>query len=154
MSRFRLTIESDLDELFLISMVVHGLCDYLGMGTSQASAVELCAVEAVTNAIKHAYRSAPGRAVSLEVSFTRQRVDLDVLDQGLSMPEEQISKLSNGSPAFEFDPNDLETVPEGGMGLQIIRQEMDQASYSTKDGVNRLRLTKFLRPVESEERRA
>jgi serine/threonine-protein kinase RsbW len=153
-SRFRLTIESNLDELFLVSMVVQGVCDHLGMGASQASAVELCAVEAVTNAIKHAYRNAPGRAVSLEVSFTEQRVDLDVVDQGLSMPEEQISKLSNGSRVFEFDPDDLRTVPEGGMGLQIIRQEMDQASYSTKEGVNRLRLTKFLRPVKSEERGA
>jgi serine/threonine-protein kinase RsbW len=118
------------------------------MNDADTSSLELCAVEGVTNAIKHAYRSVPGNEVSLEVSFNRQRIDLDVRDQGTSMPEEHIQKLRNGSSVFAFDPADLSKIPEGGMGLEIIRQQMDEASYSACCGTNCLRLTKFLRPPE------
>jgi anti-sigma regulatory factor (Ser/Thr protein kinase) len=45
----------------------------------------------------------------------------------------------------------LAGVPEGGMGIEIIRQAMDEASYSTNSGTNCLRLTKFLRRSHSVE---
>ena len=154
MSRFHITIASDLTELFVVSIVVRGICDHLGVDAAEASGVELCAVEAVANTIKHAYRGESGHEVWLDVSFTRERLDLDVRDRGVSMPEEQVRKLSVGSHVFEFDPADLDAVPEGGMGLTIIHQVMDEASYWTDSGTNCLRLTKLLLPVKSEELRA
>jgi serine/threonine-protein kinase RsbW len=142
--RFRLIIDSTLSELFIISTLVRGVCDHLNADPAQAYAVELCAVEAVTNAIRHAYRGAPGHEVTLDLFFTPERLDLHVLDQGLSMPEAQISRLSTGSTVFEFDPDCLESIPEGGMGLEIIRHEMDETSYSTNGATNCLSLTKLL----------
>ena len=62
------------------------------------------------------------------------------------MPEEQVRRLIQGSDVFAFDPSDLKSVPEGGMGLELMRQTMDQATYSTEGGTNCLRLTRFLRP--------
>ena len=144
MSRYRLTIDSTLTEIFVVSVLVRGVCDHLQADAAQAYSVELCAVEAVTNAIKHAYRGVSGHEVMLEMSFTPERIDLRVCDQGVSMPEEQIEKLSSGSSVFEFDPECLETVPEGGMGLEIIRHEMDELSYSSENGSNCLKLTKFV----------
>jgi len=143
LSRVSLTIDSTLSHLFLVSVLVRGICDHLGMDAAPAYSLELCAVEAVTNAIKHAYRGAPGHEVTLDVSFNSERLDLLVLDRGLTMPPEQIVKLSKSSSAFEFDPGCLESIPEGGMGLQIIRHEMDEACYSSEKGVNSLKLTKF-----------
>jgi serine/threonine-protein kinase RsbW len=154
LSRFRITIDSDLGMLFVVSILMRGVCDHLGLNADDAASLELCAVEAATNAIKHAYRGAPGHEVSLEVFFTRDRLYVDVCDQGASMPEEQIGKLRTGSHVLEFDPEDLGAVPEGGMGLEIIRQAMDEASYSSNGGTNCIRLTKFLRPTGSEEKRA
>jgi serine/threonine-protein kinase RsbW len=148
-SRFRISIDSDLSEVFVIPVLLRGLCNHLGMDEDKASSLELCAVEAVTNAIKHAYTGASGHEVVLDVSFTRERLDLNVRDKGMSMPADQRTKLSHGSKAFEFDPADLEAVPEGGMGLEIIRQEMDEVSYSADDGGNCFRLTRFLGSVDS-----
>jgi serine/threonine-protein kinase RsbW len=142
--RFRLTIDSTLSELFIISTLVRGVCDHVNADPAQAYSVELCAVEAVTNAIKHAYRGAPGHEVTVDMFFTPERLDLHVSDQGLRMPEEQISRLSTGSQVFEFDSDCLEAVPEGGMGLEIIRHEMDATSYSTNGLTNCLSLTKLL----------
>jgi serine/threonine-protein kinase RsbW len=144
LSRFRLILDSTLSQLFVVSTLIRGVCEHLGTDAAQAYSAELCAVEAVTNAIKHAYREAPGHEVTLDVSFTRERMDLRVLDHGLAMPDDQINRLSSGSEVFEFDPLCLEAIPEGGMGLEIIRHQMDETSYSTIGSTNCLRMTKLL----------
>jgi serine/threonine-protein kinase RsbW len=146
LSCIRLTIDSALSELFVISVLIRGVCDHLGTDEARTYSLELCAVEAVTNAIKHAYRGVPGNEVTLEISFTRERVDLRVLDRGLSMSKEQVLKLSASSQIFEFDPDCLDSIPVGGMGLEIIRQQMDEIGYSTDSGRNCFTLTKFLLP--------
>jgi serine/threonine-protein kinase RsbW len=151
MSRFRLTIDSTLTQLFVISLVVRGVCFRLGMNAADTSSVDVSTMEAVTNAIKHAYIGAAGHEVSVEFSYTKKRVDLYVRDWGKSMPEEQAAKLRDGSRVLEFDPVDLPAVPEGGMGLQIIHQLMDEVAYSAEGGSNCLRLTKFVRAGDSRE---
>jgi serine/threonine-protein kinase RsbW len=145
-SRFRITVDSNLADLFLVSAVIQGVCQHLGMNAGCAASVDLCVIEAATNAIKHAYQGAAGHEVSVEIWFSRERVEVAVCDQGASMPAKQLERLRAGSHVFEFDPANLAAVPEGGMGLAIIRQGMDQASYSTENGTNCLRLTKLLRP--------
>ena len=54
MSRLRLTINSDLNDVYLVGLTVNRICEHLRMDSVQAYEVELCAVEAVTNAIRHA----------------------------------------------------------------------------------------------------
>jgi anti-sigma regulatory factor (Ser/Thr protein kinase) len=145
MSRFRLTIESNLNDVFLVSVVSRGVCERLGMSAAETSAVEVCAVEAVTNAIKHAYLARRGHEVSIEIRSHAERLDLYICDKGEQMPAAHAAKLLRGSRVFEFNPFDLTAIPEGGMGLQIIYQLMDEAVYSTEAGINCLRLTKFLK---------
>jgi serine/threonine-protein kinase RsbW len=151
MGRFRFTIESNLSDVFLVSVVIRGVCDRLGVNPAEASLVDVSAVEAVTNVIKHAYLGTPGHEVTVEVLSAGERLDLYVRDQGQSMPGEQVARLRYGSNALEFDPHDLGRVPEGGMGLQIIHQIMDETDYTTEAGTNCLRLTKFLHRSESRE---
>jgi serine/threonine-protein kinase RsbW len=151
MSRFRLTIDSTLNQLFVISLVVRGVCLRLGMSAADTSSVDVSTVEAVTNAIKHAYIGVQGHEVTIEFSYTHKRLDLYVLDRGKSMPEEHAAKLRHGSRVLEFDPVDLSAIPEGGMGLQIIHQLMDEAAYSAEGETNCLRLTKFVRSSDSRE---
>jgi serine/threonine-protein kinase RsbW len=148
-SRFRFTIDSDLGDVFLVSLILHAVFKHLKMDADDASAVDLCAVEAVTNAIKHAYRGVRGHDVTIEISSDGERLDLEVRDQGVSMPEQQVAKLRDGSAVLEFDPADLGNVPEGGMGLEITRQLMNQVSYLSDGITNCLRMTKFLKARES-----
>ncbi len=151
MSRFRLSFDSSLSNLFAVSALVRSVCDSLGMPVADTSSVDVCAVEAVTNAIKHAYLCAPGNEVCVEIRSTPERLDLYVSDQGRSMPAEQAIKLRRGSRVLEFDPTVRGTLPEGGMGLQIIHELMDEASYSSEGGTNVLRLTRFVRACDSRE---
>jgi serine/threonine-protein kinase RsbW len=145
LSRLRIAIDSNLEEVFLVSLVIRAVCSHAGLDELQTAEVELCAVEAATSAIKHAYGGKPGRDVSVALAFTDQRLDLEVRDEGRSMPIEQRERLRNGSAVLAFEPSDLANVPEGGMGLEIIHRTMDLVEYSTDGGSNRLRLTKFIR---------
>ncbi|MEO8661610.1 MAG: ATP-binding protein [Bryobacteraceae bacterium] len=148
MSRFRISIESDLAAVFVVSVLVRGVCEHLGMDSAETSSIEICAVEAVTNSIKHAYDCAHGREVCVELLYTQDRLRLVVQDDGVSMPDQHRRTLTTGSNVFGFDPADLDRIPECGMGLEIIRQAMDEISYSTIGGTNSLNMTKFLRKRE------
>jgi anti-sigma regulatory factor (Ser/Thr protein kinase) len=148
-SRFRFTIDSDLADVFLVSLIVHAVCKHLRMDADDASAVDLCAVEAATNAIKHAYRGVRGHEVTVEISSEGERLELEVRDQGMSMPDQHVARLRDGSAVLEFDPADLGNVPEGGMGIEITRQLMDEVSYLSDGITNCLKMTKLLKTRES-----
>jgi len=143
-SWLRFSFESRLDELFLVSMIIRQLCQHLRLNEVQAYQIELCTVEAVTNVIRHAYHEQPGNEVTVLVSFSDTRIDLEISDRGESMTPHFVEQLRSGSQILESDIGDLMAVPEGGLGLQIIRQLMDEKSYSTDGGVNHLKLTRFL----------
>lgn len=144
MSRLRLTINSDLNDVFLVGLSVNKICEHLRMDSVEASRVELCAVEAVTNAIRHAYGNQSGNEVSVTLLVRDNRLELEVADTGLAMLAAQVARLSQGSDVLDFDPKDRTSLPEGGMGLQIMHEVMDKVSYRTEDQVNRLQLTRLL----------
>jgi serine/threonine-protein kinase RsbW len=118
------------------------------METEATHEVELCAVEAVTNAIRHAYRNEPDNEVSLTLNIRDDRLELEVVDTGTAMSPAQQQKLAEGSDVLDFDPSDHATLPEGGMGLQIIHKVMDEVSYKQEAGVNSLQLIRLIRAVE------
>ena len=145
LSWLRFTFESRLDDLFLVSLVVNQICKHIGLEEVLAYQIELCAVEGVTNAIRHAYRSNAGNEVTVVVRFDETRIELEVSDRGVPMPQEYVARLRTGSQVLNFDPSDTQGLPVGGMGLQIIHEVMDETAYTSDDGVNRLRMTKLLR---------
>lgn len=151
MSRFRLTINSDLGDVYLVGLTVNRICEYLRMDAVEASRVELCAVEAVTNSIRHAYRNEPGNEVSVTLVICNNRLEVEIADTGLAMLAAQVARLSQGSDVLNFDPNDRASLPEGGMGLQIMHDVMDEVSYRTDGQVNRLQLTRLLRKDDAAE---
>ena len=147
MKQLRLTIDSNLEDVSLIGLAINKICEHLRMDEVQAYQVELCAVEALTNAIRHAYRNQPGHEVLVVLSITGDRLDLEICDRGAPMPCEFVERLERGSRVFEFDQSNLASVPEGGMGLQIMHEVMDQVSYvrgSAEGQLNRLCLAKLL----------
>jgi serine/threonine-protein kinase RsbW len=43
---------------------------------------------------------------------------------------------------FSFDETDIAEIPEGGMGLALIRMNMDEVQYVSNETENRLRMVK------------
>ncbi|GLK79114.1 ATP-binding protein [Methylopila turkensis] len=135
----RLSIDSDLNQVEFIARAVRSLCDNL-LGREDAEAVELAVVEAMNNIIKHGYRGRRGEAVDVNVTLTRSEVEVEVVDHATPIPERIVK---GGEPlAFDFDATDVAGLPEGGMGLTLIRMSMDEVDYVSRPGENRLRMVK------------
>ncbi len=146
MNRITLTIESDLGDVSLAAVAVNTICRHLGFNESQANEVELCVVEAVTNAIRHAYLGEPGNTVTVAVVREPATLHFDVSDTGKSMSPVHVQHLLQGTSVVAEDQIDRATLREGGRGLQIIHDLMDEVAYGKHDGRNCLRMTKHRVP--------
>lgn len=129
-----LRIDSRLEDVWLVGLSVRAVCSTLPIDEETTGALELCVVEAVNNAIEHAYGEAPGHPVEVVASLAADTLCLAIRDRGRAMPWPAPS-----GPA----PDELH---EGGRGLFIMRTLMDEVDYATVDGWNVLTLTKHLAP--------
>jgi serine/threonine-protein kinase RsbW len=73
--------------------------------------------EAFNNVAIHSYAGGPAGDVTIEISWTRNEIVMKISDNGLSFDPEQV------------ELPDLDALPEGGMGLFIIRSFMDEVDY-------------------------
>jgi len=131
----KLILDSNLEDVFLVGLAIRGICSYAPLGEVVAYQVEVCIVEAVNNAIKHAYGGEAGHEVEIGIAIQMDRIVFEVCDTGAGAIPLEARKMP-------FDPEDLESIPEGGMGLQIIHDVMDEVSYVKTDLGNALRMSK------------
>ncbi|HEX2554972.1 MAG TPA: ATP-binding protein [Microvirga sp.] len=134
----RLHIDSDFDKVALLARAVRALCAEL-LDAEAADAVEISLVEAVNNVIEHGYEGKPGRDVGVEVSVHPDRIVIEVVDQAAPMKS---GALSEAASEIVFDETNIDSLPEGGMGLALIRMSMDEVEYCAAPGENRLRMVK------------
>ncbi len=85
--------------------------------------------EAFNNIAIHSYANLPPGDVVIEISWTRDEIVMQITDEGHSFDPEQV------------ELPDLDALPEGGMGLFIIRSFMDEVDYQAGPP-NVLRLVK------------
>ena len=133
--KIKLVIDSDLSDVLLIGLSINRICLEIPVSEIQAYQIEVCVVEAVNNTIKHAYGKEKGHDVEVLVDVNEERIFFHISDTGRQMQWD-------GKLDFEFDPEDRENCPEGGMGLFIMRQVMDEVKYSSSQGRNVLSLIK------------
>lgn len=138
-----LQIDSDLNSVELVAKAVRALCSDKLVDDMLAD-VELSVVEAINNVIKHGYRGVKGLPVDVKISIKSDRIVLDIYDQAPPMPGSLLAP--DTAELMDFAPDNLEDLPEGGMGLALIKMTMDDVSYSSASGVNRLTLTKLFAP--------
>lgn len=131
----QLAIPSCIDNITFVGAVINAACLTLSFSSHEASQIEVCVVEAVVNAIKHAYAGHPGHVVEIRVSIRADRLVIQVCDCGQAMTGEITTTL-------DFDPSDLAQVPTGGMGLFLIHSLMDEVSYVSHAGTNVLTMTR------------
>ena len=73
--------------------------------------------EAFNNVVLHSYAGRPAGDVVVEINWTRNEIVMQITDDGLSFDPKQV------------ELPDLDALPEGGMGLFIIRSFMDEVDY-------------------------
>lgn len=118
----------------LVGAAVRGVCqEYLGSPQS-TGLVEVALVEAFVNAVRHAgpHQQSP---VRVDLLVTDDRVEFVMAERGVPY-----DVAAAAMP--EFDAHDVEGLPEGGLGIPIIKSVMDEVIYERVGDVNLLRLVK------------
>jgi serine/threonine-protein kinase RsbW len=138
------SIDSNLGNVSLVAVAVNRICVQLGLDDLSAGQVELCIAEAATNAIRHAYHGELGHTVVIALAAGADQLNIEVSDSGTPMPVEQEQRLLHGIQANEIQTTDRSSLPEGGRGLQIIHDLMDEVSYVRLGNLNRLIMRKQL----------
>jgi serine/threonine-protein kinase RsbW len=106
--------------------------------------VAIALAEVLTNIVEHGYDNRGGPAIELALSSSERALVVEVRDAGRPIPRDLLDQAGKDT-TFGFDPTDLGGLPEGGMGLGIIKTAFDHVEYRSKDGINRLRLGKRFR---------
>jgi serine/threonine-protein kinase RsbW len=127
-----LTIESKMACVGPLAEKVRAACLGLGLTDRAAGEVELSVVEAVNNAIEHAYQLADDHLVEVALGCSTTLLQVEVRDTGRQMPPETLARVR----VPQVDPANLAALPEGGMGLYVLTQLMDTVSYESHAGTN------------------
>jgi len=99
----------------------------------QVAVGEIC-----SNSIKHAYNWRGGKPIHVSVRGTDDRLIIEVRDFGKKF-----------DPASYRAP-DLDTLPEGGIGLHLVRQFVDELSFDVTEGQGtRWTLVKYRRSTRT-----
>ncbi|HEY5623051.1 MAG TPA: ATP-binding protein [Gammaproteobacteria bacterium] len=131
-----LSITGGLEDVRLLGIRVRAIARAL-VSTEQAALVELCTVEVANNCMEHAYEGAEGGAIDVTLRAGSQELVVEVRDRGRPIGS---SGLEAAADPFGFDPTDIELLPEGGMGLALIRASVSRYEYAREGDCNVTRL--------------
>ena len=130
-------IISDYGNVAGINAKIKSFLELDGLEQHMCNAVEICMTEALNNVIKHAYNGDETQNININVRKDKNFFEIEIIDEGLTRASLVVHEL-------DFDPQDINNLPESGMGLFIIQQLMDEMKYYTEEGKNHFTLKKWL----------
>ncbi|MEA2038702.1 MAG: ATP-binding protein [Thermodesulfobacteriota bacterium] len=140
--KIKLIIDSDLENIPLVGMTINKLCSLTSFSDQETFQIELCAVEAVTNSIKHAYGYNSVYQVEIVFALSSKELTLDVYDTGTPLEKGLLEKRS--METLGHNTADPDNIPDGGRGLAIIQTIMDSVVYKSEKGKNCFTMKKKL----------
>ncbi|KWB20805.1 hypothetical protein WL32_16875 [Burkholderia cepacia] len=145
--RCRVRVAARLDALAEIGDWLRAACERDGVSGAWLDAFELAAIEAASNIIRHGAAASHDRShaagtpmIALTLCVAARVLTLDLFDRGRPAPA-GLFDTRRGLPPV--DPDDVESLPEGGMGIGIMQASVDRIECRRRLGVNRLRLVKL-----------
>lgn len=136
--KVRLSIESRLDQVWLVGLYIRALAEQLGFDLPDRTGLELSVVEALNNAIEHGHRHREHPPIDIVIEVKAGKITIDISNLGDS--------LTRSLPAsINFRPE--EDLRDRGRGLQIINQVMDNVDFQHNDGKDHVQMTKYLPEV-------
>jgi serine/threonine-protein kinase RsbW len=133
---FAFSIDSDLAFVARLAAQLRAACAELGVAEVDATAAEICVVEAANNAIEHAYGGRPGSRVEVTLALAGDELSIEIRDTGVPLPRGRLDEAQS----VEHPLHDPDALPERGMGLAILKEAMDDVSCASAGGVNTLTL--------------
>jgi len=130
--KFWMAIPADIQLVRLPAAALQGILRELDCDEGQAAMIELCLVEAVNNAIEHAYAQDVGGTIELQLDIANDTLEIVVADSGRAMPAGSLDRARAELAEPSGDSR------EGGYGLGIIVSVMSEVGYRTEGNINAL----------------
>jgi serine/threonine-protein kinase RsbW len=137
LKEFEVNILSDYDNVAKVNDDIREILDDNGVEPHILHAFQICIMEGINNIIKHAYKEQKNKSICVKLRVDKKLIELEIIDEG--EPNNNFS-----IPNLDFDPKDINNLPESGMGLYIMKQLMDELTYNRKNGKNYFILKKWL----------
>ncbi|GGD04949.1 serine-protein kinase RsbW [Thalassobacillus devorans] len=127
----------------VVRLSTSGVANRMGFSYEDIEDLKVAISEAITNAVKHAYKESDEGDITIGFGVYQDRLEIMVADHGGSFD------LSNVKEDIgPYQQNDaIEDLREGGFGLFLIDALMDKVEISSRYGVIVL-MTKYLHENE------
>lgn len=132
----KLIIESKLEFVVPLSEAIRVICSTVVDDEILLYDIKLCLDEATTNVIKHAYHCKPENTVEVSVTIDEGCLVFQIVDSGDRVP------MFTPKKELDYNVNDIDSLPESGMGLFLMHRIMDEVSFSHRDKKNILTMKK------------
>lgn len=120
----------------VVRLATAGVASRMGFSYDEIEDIKLAIAEACNNAILYAHPEKTGQIIRVQWLPCARHLEISVIDSGSLEPHQLLLGESK---------NNLEELPEGGMGLLLIQAMMDEVEQSTTpQGNTVLRMIKRL----------
>ena len=132
--RKSIVLSNDTQEVPQLNAFVEDVCQIVGFNQSVTMQIKLAVEEAVVNVMKYAYPSGHRGDVTIEAASNDVRLKFTIIDSGQPFDPTVQAAVDTTLSAKERKI--------GGLGIHIIRQNMDSINYERMDNLNVLTLRK------------
>ena len=135
-----IVLTNNIQEVPRLNAFVGEVCKSVGVEEKVAMQIKVAVEEAVVNVMKYAYPQGRTGDVTIEAAHNDQRLKFTIIDSGKPFDPTTQSEVDTTLPARK------RTI--GGLGIHIMRKNMDSINYERIDDLNVLTLRKKINIVK------
>jgi serine/threonine-protein kinase RsbW len=120
-TKFKLSINSEMKNLTLVSDFITDVARNLSLNGDETFAVQMAVDEACANVIEHAYAGRQNGQVSIICQLLNDEVIVTIRDSGRMFDPQAVPRPDIHAPIEERDA--------GGLGLYLMEKLMDQVKF-------------------------
>ena len=136
--KYSFELKNDLSELKVLCKHLDKFGRLTGLSEACLTDVNICLDELFTNIVSYGFEDDLEHIIRFTMELDNQVLTLIVEDEGI--PFNPLEKKDPEVPA------DLTDVRIGGLGIHIVRKLMDDIGYNRKQGKNKKKKKKSIRP--------
>ncbi|OGD78078.1 MAG: hypothetical protein A2Y64_06475 [Candidatus Coatesbacteria bacterium RBG_13_66_14] len=140
-NRYSIRLKSDLEALAGIKRFVSRVAALHGVPGTVRDDITLAVYEGCANVIEHAYADSPRREIEVELEIQESAAIIFIYDSGPPFrPPDDVGRTEGRTT-----PDVLELIDkgaDGGLGLWMIHNLMDEVNFYNRDGLNILEMKK------------
>jgi serine/threonine-protein kinase RsbW len=141
----QLTVPGRYDQISAICSFVAQGAEKAGLDEDATFHVQLACDEACTNIIEHAYGGESEGEIAVSWQINRRTLTITLKDRGRPFNPDKVE-----SPSIPQDPDEIDQLKIGGLGLHFMRRLMDEVTFSfDKSRGNTLIMVKHIKPQEA-----